>query len=442
MAVLKTDVVVIGAGAAGLAALAELHRGGVEAQCIEARDRIGGRILTLRDPLSPIPIELGAEFIHGRSPEIWNLLKLSSLPSYDCKEQAVHIKDGKVHNDGAWGLIDRVMSDMQRAAKRGRDRTFAEFLEKSKQPEDAKRLAAEYVEGFNAARKEVIGIASLAEDEAAAEEIDGDCMFRNLRGYDSLIDALARQIGDLPTRLRLNSIVERIEWRKGSATVYFRSALDAHLEALRCQCIVITVPLGVLQADEGAPGAIRFEPQPEQTLAAARRLRFGHVVRVVLRFREPFWERNEKLADVGFLLSEQPLFPTWWTALPLRVPILTGWSAGPHSDDLLGEPRTKVIDCAIEDLAHVVDGDANRLRALLESAYFHDWHADPFSRGAYSYVPAGAIQARRKLAEPVAETLYFAGEAAETNGHSATVHGAIASGKAAGRQICSGRRFR
>jgi len=443
VAVSKTDVVVIGAGAAGLTALSELHRQGVEAQCLEARDRIGGRILTLHNPFSPIPIELGAEFIHGRSPEIWNLLEASALPSFDCKQEAVHIKDGEVQNSGdAWNLIDRVMSEMQRAAKRGHDRSFAEFLKKSKQPDHAKRLAAEYVEGFNAARKEVIGIASLAQDERAAEAIDGDRMFRNARGYDSIVQALARQTGDLRARLRLNSIVERIEWRKGSATVYFRSGLDAHIEALRCRCVVVTVPLGVLQADEGAPGAIRFDPQPEQTLAAARRLRFGHVVRVVLQFREAFWERNQKLADVGFLLSEQPLFPTWWTALPMRVPVLTAWSAGPHSDALLGETREKVIDCAIEDLAHIVNVESSRLRTLLEAADFHDWHADPFSRGAYSYAPAGAVQARRKLAEPVDDTLYFAGEATETNGHSATVHGAIASGKAAARQILSGVRFR
>jgi monoamine oxidase len=77
----------------------------------------------------------------------------------------------------------------------------------------------------------------------------------------------------------------------------------------------------------------------------------------------------------------------------------------------------------------------DRLRGLLENAYFHDWHADPFARGAYSYVPVGALRAREALAKPVGGTLYFAGEATETNGHSATVHGAIASGKRAARQI-------
>jgi monoamine oxidase len=75
------------------------------------------------------------------------------------------------------------------------------------------------------------------------------------------------------------------------------------------------------------------------------------------------------------------------------------------------------------------------LNRLIEAAYFHDWHADPFARGAYSYVPAGALPARKKLAQPVSDTLFLAGEATDQNGHSATVHGAIASGVRAAHQV-------
>ncbi len=436
MASPELDVVIVGAGAAGLTALAELRRVGVNAFCLEARDRIGGRILTVHDPLSPVPIELGAEFIHGRPPEIWDALRSSALAAYDCGEKAVHIANGKPRETGdAWALVGRVMEDMQRSAEKNRDQTFAEFLEQSAHSDDAKRLAAGYVEGFNAARKEVVGIASLAQDERAAEEIGGDRSFRNLRGYDSLLEAIVRGIDDLPSRLRLSSIVERIEWRAGSATVHTRSALDGHVEAVRCRRVVVTVPLGVLQAERDASGAIRFEPEPAEILAAARKLRFGQVIRVVLRFREAFWERKQEFAGIGFFLSERRFFPTWWTTLPIRAPVITGWSAGPHVDGLLDLPRSDVVAHAIEDLACILGFEAERLGELVEAAYFHDWHADPFSRGAYSYVPAGALPARATLAESVADTLFFAGEATEQNGHSATVHGAIASGKRAARQI-------
>lgn len=82
------DVLVIGAGAAGLTAVRELARGGLKTWCVEARDRIGGRILTVHDPLAPVPIELGPEFIHGRPPEIWDVIRAGQLTAYDCFEKS------------------------------------------------------------------------------------------------------------------------------------------------------------------------------------------------------------------------------------------------------------------------------------------------------------------------------------------------------------------
>ncbi len=430
------EVLIIGAGAAGLAALRELQAAGLRVLCIEARDRIGGRIHTIHDPLSPIPIELGAEFIHGRPPEIWDLLRCTGLAAYDCGETAIHIKDGKPQSeDDAWLLADRVLNDMQRAASKGDDMTFASFLERSSHPENAKRLAASYVEGFNAAHQEVIGIASLAQDAQAAEEIDGDRSFRNRNGYDSLVHALLRGVDEVSSKVMLNSAVERIEWRPGAATLHIRSRLGGRIETLACKRVVVTVPLGVLQAEPDSPGAIRFDPEPAETLAAARKLRFGQVIRIVLRLKEPFWEKLDQLADVGFLLSEEQFFPTWWMTLPFRAPLLTGWSAGPHAHRLLGEPRSTIIEHALNDLARITNVAVERLTKLVECVYFHDWHADPFSRGAYSYVPAGALPHRAVLAKPVAGTLFFAGEATEQHGHSATVHGAIATGRRAAHQI-------
>jgi monoamine oxidase len=432
---IDVDVVVIGAGAAGLAALAELEGTGMRALCFEARDRIGGRVFTMRDPLCPIPIELGAEFVHGRPPEIWDIIKSGRLTAYDCVEQAVHLKDGKPKSDrDAWESVDRVMTDMQRSASEHEDQTFADFLAQSPYPEEAKRLVTSYVEGFNAARKEVVGIASLAEDARAADEIDGDRSFRILNGYDSVLAQLLNSIGGSETKLRLNSIVDRIEWKRGGATLHARSALTGAVETIRSRRVIITAPLGVLQGMANSPGSIRFEPEPSGVLSAARALRFGHVIRLVLRFREAFWETNREISRPGFLFSDERLFPTWWTSLPVHAPVLTGWSAGPHADELLGKPQSTVISEAIATLARITACPRERLTSLLEAAYSHDWHGDPFARGAYSYVPAGALAARKMLAEPVAETLYFAGEATNLDGHSATVHGAIASGKRAARQ--------
>jgi monoamine oxidase len=430
------DVVVVGAGAAGLAAFAELDRAGCRVLCLEARDRIGGRILTLRDPLAPLPIELGAEFIHGRPSDIWQIVRSTPLAVYDCADSSVRIRDGKIQREGdAWGSIDGLMKKMQEEVGRGKEESFSSFLARTGFSPAVKELGASFVEGFNAARKEVIGIASLAKDDEAAEKIDGYRSFRFLSGYDSVPSHIFSAVGSTESKLRLNTILTDVEWRAGWVKLTTSSALTGDINHISAGRLVVTVPLGVLQAGAGTPGAICWHPPPEQILTAASRLAFGQVVRIVLRFTRAFWEENGDFADAGFFLSNEPVFPTWWTTLAVRTPILIGWSAGPHADALLGSPRPEVVAQAIVSLARILNTTPERIRDSLECAYFHDWHADPFSRGAYSYVPAGALPARDTLAASVDDTLYFAGEASELNGHSATVHGAIASGLKAAKQI-------
>ncbi len=430
------DVVIVGAGVAGLSALKELDRAGKHVLCLEARDRIGGRIYTVHDDRSPIPIELGAEFVHGRPPEILEAVESAPLTLYKCTENAVHIRDGKpLKNEDAWLQVDEVMKGLEAAVQSGREESFAEFLEASNCSNEAKELATSYVEGFNAARANVISIASLVKDQKAADEIDGDKAFRLMNGYESIPRWMLRGIENLEDKVKLECVVQSVRWTPGSVSVEFLSALGGNLQTISAKQIIVTVPLGVLQAEAGAPGAIRFSPEPNDTLTAAEQLQFGQVIRVILRFRKALWEDNEDLAEAGFLLSNEKHFPTWWTPLPVRARSITGWSAGPHADELAGLPKTEIVRRAVRDLARVLNSREAKLADLLDSVYFHDWHGDAFARGAYSYVPAHAMRAREKLAEAVAGTLYFAGEATELNGHSATVHGAIASGRRAAREI-------
>lgn len=420
------EVVIIGAGAAGLSALLALDRAACSALCLEARNRIGGRIFTRHEPLLPVPVELGAEFVHGRSRAIWDIIESANLTAYDIAGRAVHIENGNAHGRAdAWEQIGRVMDDMTRAAGSGDDVSFDDFIRRAPHSEEAKRLASAYVEGFNAARKEIIGIASLAHEAKAAEQIGGDRSYRILNGYDSVPLCLLQGVGHWQAKLRLNAVVERIQWKPGTVEISLRGR-----EAIHATCAIITVPLGVLQA-----GDIQFHPEPEKTLRAARQLAFGDVVRVVFRFREPIWREVDAAADAGFLLSNETRFPTWWTALPVHANVITGWSAGPRADGLLRKPKAEIIAEGISALARILGQKRERLESLLEESYYHGWHGDPFARGAYSYAPAGALTAREELCEPVENTLFFAGEAAEAAGYSATVHGAILSGKRAARQI-------
>jgi monoamine oxidase len=433
---LDCDVLIIGAGVAGLTAFRDLSRRGVHVLCLEARDRIGGRILTIEDPHSPLPIELGPEFIHGRPPETWEVVRDAKLAVFDCDENAAHICNGQAdeHSD-AWEQMDEITNEMKQVAESGADPSFFEFIQQVQQPESVKEMATSYVEGFNAAHKERISIASLAQDANAAEQIDGDRNFRIVNGYQALANFLLENSFSNSSRLLLNTVVTAVHWIRGHARIEARSSSTHNITQMEARRVIVTVPLGVLRATERTSGSIRFDPVPEGVISAFNALEFGDVTRLVFRFKEPWWEDHDELADLGFWLSGEKFFPTWWTTLPMRTPLLTAWSAGPHTDELLGQPKHVIVSRALEDLSRITKLEVSHLEGQLEAVHFHDWHSDPFSRGAYSYVRAGALRERGPLEHPVENTLFFAGEATELNGHGGTVHGARATGHRAAKQV-------
>lgn len=404
-----TDVLIIGAGVAGLAAAGDLVKAGCHVTILEARDRIGGRILTARDEQLPMPAELGAEFVHGRPPELWNLFDQARIAPYEVLGEHWYCEGGKLNrapDSGFEGVFE---------AMRGQahpDRSFADFAQQNKH---VSAWMTAYVEGFNAAFADKISVASLLQDEAAAERIEGDRQFRIMGGYDKVPDALLWRSVDLGADLQLGKGVDEIRWREGHVTV------RAAGEVFEAGKVIVTVPLPLLQDN-----AIRILPEPERVLRAARQLEMGQVMRVTFCFRERFWDEK---ADFSFLHSLQEKVPTWWSMLPVYAPVLVGWAAGPKFG-----PSLNVKD-AVGSLARMLDMSETTVERQIVTSCFHDWHADPFARGAYSYTPAGALGAHAVMAEPVANTLYFAGEHTDTEGHSGTVHGAIATGRRAAKQV-------
>jgi monoamine oxidase len=129
---------------------------------------------------------------------------------------------------------------------------------------------------------------------------------------------------------------------------------------------------------------------------------------------------------------EQP-FPVWWTAIDPEAPLLTGWAGGPGARRL-PHSEAELVELAVASLAAALGLDRRDVARRLESHYWHDWTADPFARGAYSYVRVGGIDAQRDLARPVHATLFFAGEATAGGGYNATMEGALRSGRRAAEE--------
>ena len=422
----EADVLIVGAGAAGLAVAQALTAAGLSVTLLEARERVGGRIWTLHEPAAEAPIELGAEFVHGCPPEIFDVANRAKVPLQEVGGQRLCSRNGEL--DICPDLYEQFEQVFKRMPGCGEDRSFLDFLNTDAQdlPENLRKLVLEYIEGFEAARPNCISVQALVRENKAADQIEGDRAFRLLSGYDALLNTIA-DAGD-HCDVYLNRTVRTVRWSEGSVE------LATEERSFRAPRAVITLPLAVLQS-----GEVQFDPALSAKQSALNHLEMGVVMRVILRFRERFWENmrvdGKPLRDLSFLHSDNPYFPTWWTTMPRVTPMLTGWSAGPHGLSLRQRSDEEIVDCAMLSVGELLHLPAKELRDLVAASYFHSWHKDPFSRGAYSYACVGGLNAARELAEPLCGTLFFAGEATEFNGRNGTVDGAIASGRRAAREI-------
>jgi monoamine oxidase len=447
----KLDVVIIGAGAAGIAAARDLHEQGVSLVVCEARERIGGRVWTHRDPRTPIPIELGAEFIHGSAPEIEKTLGEAKLTTVDIAGKRWMAAGTRWTSlDDFWQRLYRVMHLMDDGPAlsslegKRRDRSVQAFLDTrpgGRRLARDRMLARQFVEGFHAADTHLISAKALAASGTPGEDVRGTRLAHVVGGYDRLIDWLAAPVAD---RVRLGAMVTRVTWSAAQARVEVRPADGRSAYDVDARAVLVTVPIGVLQAPAGATGAIAFEPGlGRRKLEALDSLAAGSVVRVGVHLRERIWaseEFGDKVGDqetdaLSFLHSNDPDFNVWWTAYPVRAPVIIGWRGGPGARRLAHLPPDDVEARAIASLARHLRMTTARMRAMVEGVWTHNWELDPFARGAYSYQRAGAANATDALARPLNGTLFFAGEATGTGGSTGTVDGAIATGRRAAKQL-------
>ena len=422
---MNSDVVIIGAGVAGLAAARILSTAGVKVTVLEARARVGGRIATVRDPGLPIAVELGAEFIHGKPAEIWNIVRAAPLAVCELTGENHTSESREIDGSDDAAGFESIFAQMRAAP----EQSFQDFISACDVPAELKDYATGYVEGFNAAYRERISVRSLVEENDAAERVEGDRSFRIVSGYAAVPEWLRAGIDLSNARIEFNRVVSEVRWSRGRVEVQARRP-GGEEEVFTAARAIITVPLGVLQS-----GDLRITPDPPGLREALNGLEMGRVYRITLRFREPVWEDREELRRLGFLFSRDEWMPTWWTSYPMQAPLITGWAAGPHAALYLGKGEAFVLDQALGALGRLLQMSRAALESRLEAWYMHDWQADAYARGAYSYIRTGGMEAPRRLATPIEDTLYFAGEATDTEGRGGTVHGAIATGVRAAGQI-------
>lgn len=427
-------VLVIGAGAAGLAAASTLRAEGVDVRVLEARERIGGRIHTSH-AWADLPVDLGALWIHGSEDNpLVELAEHADTPLVVCdlERMALYWHDGEPLSDDDLTLLDehwseltanvdqvRVLIDEAGDADIALGDVLEDWLDELEVAGAELQLLAWAVntEWEHECTADVADLSLLCFD--AMDAFDGDDLLLP-RGYVSLLEPIARGLD-----VSAGQVVERISWSEQGVSVQV-AGQDAPLQG---SAVICTLPLGVLKAD-----AVAFEPTlPREKQRAIERLGVGHVNRVWLRFTEVFWDADAHLLSVVSLNKGK--WMEWLNAAPhTGQPVLVGLNAADMAREMDGWSEAEIIESAMSTLRGIYPDAPEPLAVQISR-----WSADPFAQGAGVYFATGStpddIEA---LAAPVGSTLFFAGEATHID-YPATVHGAWLSGQRAAEELLAAR---
>ena len=406
------DVIVIGAGLAGLAAARALRNAGREVLILEGRDRLGGRICT--DHRWGLPVDLGAAWIHGiEHNPVARLARQQGLRlvTTDYERSVTFDLQGR-----PWGAERAIATDRQmeqwlaRLESRDSSGSLAEATRNPPLPPDPRFLLTVNVEHEYGA-----DLADLPTAYATGEgrRLEGEDVLLP-GGLEPLVVTLARDL-----RIRTGVTVTAIRQDAGGVR------LTTSQGEVRGRQVCCTVPLGVLQS-----GTIRFEPDlPAAHRRAIARLGMGLLDKLVLRFPRPFWD-----PDLTLIRQQGPapgLWAEWLNLMPvLGQPMLVGFNAGTVARELYHQPEAAVIASGLATLRRLY---GSRVPEPTGGCLTR-WGMDPFSRGSYSYLKLGAEPGdRQRLAQPVGP-LVFAGEATSVD-YPGTLQGAYESGLRAARQL-------
>jgi monoamine oxidase len=427
---MDADVVVIGAGAAGLVAAQRLASGSLRVILLEARSRVGGRVWSRNVAPIPTPIELGAEFIHGAAPQTMALLREAGLAAvatdgegWSCSE------DGDLRrDDDNFDLAARALEAAHSLAKDESVDQYLRRLERDETTRNMARAARAFVEGFEAADPAIASAQSIADELRSG--VDSKTA-RPLGGYGPIFDRLHTACAAAGAQIYLSTIVRKISWRPGAVVVDVLKA-RGELQTIRARAAIVTLPVGVLR-HSGDESEVAFDPDlPAAKRSALQNIEMGHAIKVELWFQTAFWEQihNGRYRNGRFFRCDRQPFTGYWAQLPVRSQLIVAWAGGPKATAFSGVSQAEVIERAVNGCGALFN-EPTLVSQQFEDGAMHDWGHDPFARGAYSYIRVGGGNARAMLAAPVDSTLFFAGEATSSNGQGGTVNGALETGERA-----------
>jgi len=412
------DVVIIGAGIAGLAAARDLSNLGYEVLVLESRDRIGGRIFT--DWSLEAPFEWGAGWIHGPNGNpISALAKTAKVKTYATDDDSLLVLDktGTPVKDAALEALEERLYKVASAIEGGVETDMA--LSKAIDHLDPELLKDPLFHWALTAFTEFDtggAIENLSAKYYMADaEFEGDDVIP-VGGYDKVLKPLLTGFD-----LALNAPVSHVAYEAGDG-----ASIAAGDQVYEADFVICTIPLGVLKKH-----ATSFDPPlPKRLLTSIDRIAMGSVTKLALKFDAPFWDI--KTQYFGVLTEKKgrwPYFVNYRTFSDENI--LLALSFGDYAIKADTMTDEEMVADAMDVLRNAFGAKIPAPRAFLAT----HWAQDRHTYGAYSYVSVGAKPSDfDAFSKPIGDVLIFAGE--HTNfAYHATTHGAFLSGKRAAAAV-------
>jgi monoamine oxidase len=400
------DVIVIGAGAAGLSAARRLAGAGLAVRLIESRDRVGGRAWTAHDP-SGLPIELGCAWLHSADENELSDIAVQSSLTVDkslppWRTQMGNIGFPVAEQADFRAALGRLFARLDEAGEAEADQPGDRLLEPGNRWNPLLNATSTYINGVEL-------------DQLSVHDFfryrDTGVNWRITEGYGRLMAAMAGGLDivlDCPvTLIDHTGALVRMETARGD---------------LCARSVIVTVPTDVLSA-----GALRFRPALPDKIEAAAKLPLGLADKLYLRL-----DNAEEFPKDSHLYCALDTSRTGsYHVRPFGRPLIEVYFGGRFARELEDEGEAAFASFAFDQLASLLGGAIRkRLHPIAATA----WARDPFARGSYSHAKPGHADARAVLAAPVDARLFFAGEACSVHGFS-TAHGAYRSGLAAADEV-------
>jgi len=411
MPISDVEVVIVGGGAAGIAAARRLHDAAVDCLLIEARARLGGRSWTVTDD-SGFALDLGCGWLHSADRNPW--LKVA-------EEQGAGID----RTPPPWmrhGLDIGFSPAEQEEFDEASAQFFARLEQAAREETDVSGAAAlEPCNRWNALINAISTYISGAEwDRVSAKDFDRyDQTGINWRVVEGLGTVIRNYAAGLPHKLDCR--VAKIDHRGK------RVRIETDKGLIAADQVIITIPSSLLAKER-----IAFAPALPQKTHAALGLPLGLDNKLFIGL-----ERAEEFDhDVRVFGHTDRAATGVYHLRPFGRPQIEAYFGGPLAWELEAHGDGAFFDHAVTELTGLFGND---FRRRLKPLCLHRWGADPFSLGSYSYAQPGFADCRQELAAPVDERLFFAGEACSTEDFS-TAHGAWHTGVRAAGEVMAARK--